>query len=615
MEVVENDTIDIKKLFFNIYDYKWVILVSMFIFGLGGTYYSYFLPNVYRAVATVKVGVDDGDYAKDVISIAMGNTARNTATEKDLILSRSLANKALKYVNFKAHYYQIKNYKSTEIYKRSPIKVSMIKGYGILFDIEIIDENSYRLILKDSSSFLDSTVRYDNIHSFGTFVKTDYFEFLIQAVSTSDIKHYQFSIDRGSKVFGTVSVQQGFNSSTVLKISVEDTVARRATEYANALAKAYVQLNIENKMQEASERLSFIDNQLTSVSSTIEVSDGHLENFRKESKIVNIEHSSASILERLEKYESELMELNIREVMLDSLYSDIKAKKKLETLSIEGIEARDSILAEIMKRLQEALVKQKVLSQDYTNLHPALIKVNKEISQLKRSIKNTVKNLVLNLDKRKSLLLASITKQNDKLQSLPQNERKFGRLERNFKMNEEIKAYLLKQQSEAKMVRESKISKNQILDFAILPFLPIKPKRMILILMSIFLGFAFGLSWAIIRIFMDTKVQTESDITGILSYPILGTIPHINEVQKTSERERIKVFESVKSSTAESFRHIRSNLEFLRKKKGPQVILLTSTVGREGKTTLTVNLAAIMSLSLKRTIILNLDFRKPTLHE
>lgn len=616
--VIQTDTtdeVDIKDLLLNIYEYKGFILLSTLVFGLISTSYAYFLPNVYRATASVQVGVDDSHYAKDVISIAMGNTARNAGTEKDLILSRSLSQKALKYIDFREHYYEIKNYKTREIYKDSPIKVNMLKGYGILLDVEIIDERSYRLTFKESSSFYNSEILYNKIHHYNEKIKTKYFELILHKVASTLSRYYQFKIDKKVSAFGSISVKQGYDSSTVLRISVDDTVALRASEYANALAKSYVQLNIENKTKEANERLSFIDKQLSSISSDIEVSDGDLENFRKESKIVDIEHISQTVLERLDRYESDLTELSIKEEMLDSFYKDIKSSKKMETLSIEGIESKDSLLAQLIKKLQEAVVKRKVFSQDYTNLHPSLIKLNQEVRQLKSSIKNTVKNLVLNLEKRKKLLKNNIQKQQEKLNLLPQRERKFGQLERNFKMNEEIKSYLLKQQSEAQMVKESKISKNKILDFALVPYAPIKPKREFIVLIGFLLGFGLGLALAFLRIFLDTKIQVESDISALVSYPIVGTIPHIDEAKKRKSSKKIKVFESVKSATAESFRHIRSNLEFLRQKKGTQVILLTSTVGREGKTTLAVNLAAIMSLSQKRTIILNLDFRKPTLHK
>ncbi|MDQ7083744.1 MAG: polysaccharide biosynthesis tyrosine autokinase [Sulfurovum sp.] len=613
VHAVEASEIDVKKLFYDVLDYKWMILLCVFLGTASGAYYAYFLPNVYRATASVKVGIDDDDYAKDVISIAMGNGARNAATEKDLLVSRMLSQKALAEVDFRTHYYEVYQYRTTEIYKNSPIEVEMKRGYGVRFTLEAIDEDSYRLLIKKKTSFLMSDIVYNKVHYYGEEINTSSFELIIYKNTRLHREVYAFMIERENKVFGQTFVSQNTQNSTVLHISVEDTVARRASEYCNALVKAYVRQNIENKTSEASERLLFINQQLSTVSKDIESSSSNIEDFRKESNIVNIVHKTQNTLARLERYESDLTELLVKEELLKLFYEEVKSNRGIETLSIEGIEDKESILSSLIIKLQNALIEKRGLSQDYTNLHPLVIKIEHKIIQLKQTITNTAKNLVHNVDKRKVLLVDMIEKQKEKLKVLPQRERTFGQLDRHFKMNEEISAYLLKQKSESEMVRASTISKNKILDLALLPVFPIKPKRQSIVFIGFFLGLFLGLAMAFLRILFNSKIQTESDITSLVEYPILGTVPYIvNQAKQSSDS--IKVFESVKSATAESFRHIRSNLEFMRKKKGTQIILLTSTIGQEGKTTLAVNLAAIMSLSQNRTIILNLDFRKPTLH-
>lgn len=610
----EEDEIDIKALFFSVYQYKLMILFFVLLFGLGSVYYAYFLPDIYRATASVKVGLDEEEYAKDVISMAMGKGAVNAATEKDLIKSRYLSQKALQKVDFRKHYYTTINFKEIELYKDSPIDVTLKLGYGISFEVEIIDNEHYRLIVKNHKRSDGSTLDYDQVHKFSQIVKTGDFELSLELKKDMKGLNYRFVVDKEKQSFGTVHVAQNLENSTILQISVEDTVPLRAKEYANALAEAYVEQNIENKTREAMQRLSFIEEQLKNVSKSIKSSANSLEDFRKESKIVNVERTSEIISSRLENYEAELMDLLVKEEMLNSFYKQVKSGKKIETLSIEGIEDKDSILAELMQKLQEAVVEQKELRQDYTNLHPLLQKLNRKIAQIKSTIINTADNLVKNVQKRKALLTENIKKQKELLNTLPENERKYGQLERKFKMNEEIRTYLLKRKAEAEMIRASTVSKNRMLDSALVPYAPIKPKRETLVLIGLFLGLVVGVIVALIRVFLDTKIQTESDISQSVEYPILGSIPHFDVVEE-SWKGKIKVFDAVKSSVAEAFRHLRSNLQFLRKQEGPQVILLTSTVGQEGKTTIAVNLGAIMSLSKKRTIIINLDMRKPTLHE
>ncbi|PTB83697.1 capsular biosynthesis protein [Sulfurovum lithotrophicum] len=610
----EEDEIDIKAWLYDIYHYKYIILFFVLLFTLASSYYAYFLPDVYRATASVKVGLDEEDYTKDVISMAMGKGAINAATEKDLIQSRYLAELALKNVDFRQHYYTIRDFKEVELYKDAPFRVEMTKGYDIPFHLYGIDSEHYRLFVDTYTLPNGKVLDYNQVHSYNESVETEDFHLKVMKKASINNEKYRFLIDKKRKSFGQVKASQNSENSTILQISVEDTVAKRAQEYANALAEAYVKQNVENKTREAVQRLSFIEAQLRTISTNIKESATDLESFRQESKIVNVNHISETIATRLDNYEADLMKIVLKEQMLNNFYTQLKSSKYIETLSIEGIEDKESILAELMQKLQDAIVKKKELREDYTNLHPLVLKVTRKIIQLKSTILNTTKNLRQNLETKKALLIKSIEKQRTILNTLPENQRKYGELERKFKMNEEISSYLMKRKSEAEMIKASTVSKNRMLDRALLPYSPIKPKRESIIIIGAFLGLLFGVLVAFISILLDTKIKDEGDISQITDYPVLGHIPHFDEVEE-GWKGKIKVFDAVKSSVAEAFRHLRSNLQFVQKSEGSQVILLTSTVGKEGKTTISVNLGAIMSLAKKRTIIINLDMRKPTLHE
>jgi capsular exopolysaccharide synthesis family protein len=610
----DEDDIHIKEIFFNLYEYKWMILFCVFLFGSVGSYYAYFLPNIYRSTASVKVGLDQEAYAKDVISMAMGKGAVNASTEKDLITSRYLSQKALEMVDFREHYYAFNDYKEEELYKKSPIKVILTKGYGLSFTLLPIDAKRFELRLENQYNEDGEELNYQKVHFYNQHINHKDFSLTVEKIKKLTHEKYRFVIDEERRAFGNIFVAQHSKNSTILQISVEDTVALRAKEYANALAQAYVNQNVENKTREAKQRLAFINNQLSTMGLNLKESSSKLEKFRKESKLVNIENKMELISEKLNRYEEELINLTIKEEMLLNFKAQLKKNIKMETLSVEGIGEKDSLLSDRMKELQSAIVEQRLLRQDYTNLHPLVIKVNAKVKQLKNNIKSTVDNLILNHQKRKRLLASNIEKAKIFLNTLPKNERTYGQLERKFKMNEELNTYLLKQKAEAEMIHASTVSKNRVIDRALCPTAPIKPKRLVFVMMGLLLGLILGVVLAFIRMAFDTKIKNENDIMALVAYPILGTIPHFDS-NEHGWKGKIKVFEAVKSSMAEAFRHLRSNIQFLDNQHNTQIILLTSTVGQEGKTTVSVNLAAIMSLAKKKTIVINLDMRKPTLHE
>jgi capsular exopolysaccharide synthesis family protein len=265
-----------------------------------------------------------------------------------------------------------------------------------------------------------------------------------------------------------------------------------------------------------------------------------------------------------------------------------------------------------MKQLQEAVLSLKLLKEDYTDIHPLVKKADRKIEQLKSVISNTVENSYKNIEKRKALLSQAIEKQEKILNTLPANERTYSQLERQFKMNNELHSYLLQQKAEQEMIKASTVSKNRILDSALLPTTHIRPKRVMMILIGTLLGFVISIVVILLKVFLDTKIKSLDDIKSRIDYPIIGSIPHISELKE--EKNKIKVFESPKSVISEAFRNMRTNIHFLAQEKESKVILVSSTVGEEGKTTVSINLGAIMSLAKKKTILVNLDMRKPTLH-
>jgi len=150
-----------------------------------------------------------------------------------------------------------------------------------------------------------------------------------------------------------------------------------------------------------------------------------------------------------------------------------------------------------------------------------------------------------------------------------------------------------------------------VVDTALYPKKKIKPKRGLIIIVGLILGLIVGIAYAFLRAFLDDTIKDEEDVSRGTSVGVVGTVPAI-----TKQKDGVlKVFESPKSRVAEAFRSIRTNLQFMAPGATSQVIAITSTVAGEGKTTVAANLGGVISMTDKRVIILNLDMRKPSLHD
>jgi len=195
------------------------------------------------------------------------------------------------------------------------------------------------------------------------------------------------------------------------------------------------------------------------------------------------------------------------------------------------------------------------------------------------------------------------------LEVLPSIQKEYLSLKRSFALNEKFYSYLLEKKTETEMKKAVTVSQNRIIDLSLLPRTPVKPKRKLIIAVGIILGLIFGLVLSFILEFLDEKIHTIQDLEKLTYLPILGDIPHY----KNANKLRQIVVSIPKSAISESFRSIRTNLQFMLQSEH-KIISVTSTVAGEGKTFVSSNLAYMLSLIDEKVVIINFDLRKPTLH-
>lgn len=587
-----------------------IALITL-LFAAGTYLYLYFKPNIYETYATVEVGKSDNG-KKDILSQL--SESMSLDTEIDIIKSRFVMQKALKEVNYTHHYYAVEHYRERELYKHSPILVELTRGYGIRFKLYPEDKTHFRLEAEGKDR--DGKWKYEKVHAFAETVKTPRFELTVRQKEGVPLsaKEYRFKVltplDAVITAMHGIDVQTSQSYSNILKIVNRDNVPLRAQEVVNALARAYLQQNIEQKAEQASKMLEFIDRQLIKINENLKDAAFKLENYKKSSSTAELSTKTKLIITKMSDYESRLVDISIEERMLDTLYKQVRSGKHLETLSVAGLKLQDPTLSQLIKELQDAVIKKKILRKDYTESFPGIKKLNTEIAQLKHIITKTIKNLKQNVSERKKLIQKSLNKHEKRLKELPENERIYGRLERNFEVNQKIYSYLLEKRAETGIIKASTVSKNRIIDEALKPNVPVAPKRTKILILGTLGGLLLGIMIAFLRSFLDDRIESEEDVRDICDYPVLGVVPHIRK-----GAELPKVFEAPKSAVAEAFRNLRSNLQYLRTADGTHVVVITSTVGGEGKTTVGINLAGIVSMSGKRTLLVNMDMRKPTLHK
>ncbi|MGG7036996.1 MAG: polysaccharide biosynthesis tyrosine autokinase, partial [Flavobacterium sp.] len=201
----------------------------------------------------------------------------------------------------------------------------------------------------------------------------------------------------------------------------------------------------------------------------------------------------------------------------------------------------------------------------------------------------------------------------DEISKLPDSKQEWLKLSRKYNLSDNIYNTFLQKRSESAIVKAANLSDIQIID-------PAKdvgggllgPKTSVNYVLAFFLGILIPLLVVFFIFFINNTIQNVDDISNLTQIPIIGIVG----VKNTESN--LTVFEKPKSSLSESFRSIRSSLQFLYKKQnieGAKVLMLTSSVGGEGKTFCSINIATVFALSEKKTIILGLDLRRPKIYD
>lgn len=628
---VDDDEIDIREVFGVLHRYKWSIMVITLLFLVGSVVFVYFKPNIYQSSATLKIPVSEKPASmlsgtEDLLSMALASTTIGTKEDEfALIKSRFLAEKALESLDINTRYFVIKHYKKIELYRKSPIVVSvewMDKSlYGRPIKVIPVDKEHFRMVIHPSikekilktlgvnlTNQATEPVDLDQTYRYGEKITTPWFALNVQKIFEPDNLPYLFTYTPNKKMYSfiqeNIQTQSLSKMGSVISVAFLDNVPLRAKEIVDAILKAYNEEKIRLKTESANKTLQFIDRQLEAIHRTLQKSASKLEEYKATHVVMNVGSKAEVATTQMSDLETKLYEVNTQLSILSNLYNYIKNNKNLDGIDISAAQLVGPAITDLITKLQEAVTLRKSLLVDYTEMHPDVIKVTEQIQQLRQMLIATLKSTINGLKTRKQELEKELNRYKETLKSLPKEEQRLVQLTRDFMVNEKIYSYLLQKRAETAIIEASKVSDVQVLDPAIVPDKPVKPKRLLIVLVGLILGFIVGIALAFLRNFLDNTIKSAEDVEKLTQLPIYGVIPRFNPKKKEKP-----------AAYYEAFRVIRTNLEFLADTGRSKLVTITSSVPKEGKTTVTTELGRIIAKSEKRTILLDLDMRRSKLHK
>ena len=595
-----------------------LFFLSLFVFLT--VVYLYFSEKVYVSEAKIEI-VSTPSVKEEGVSVNEEQKI-NIDTEIDKIQSRKVVSQALEKLGEDVRYYKKVFLKEVEVYKDAPFKVKVLSVkspeiYSFKFELTPVSSDSFQL--KTEESLLEKIKGKKGFYVNGKFRYNQPIDLKFATVEIEKTKDfsgtYTFELvnkeDLIDQALGNLDVNKTSKYSTVLEITYRDNIPLRAKEFIDNLILVYVEDSAKGRTKEIKQKLKFINSQLKIVSKNLKNSEVNLETFKKRNNIIDISSEAKVTIQKLSEFDKEYAKLRIEKKILDFVYNQLLSQND-KTINLYGI--KDPVLVSLVEEYNRLLTKKKALLVDYTEYHPDVEKVNAEIERVKKGILKSVSNLKSEIEERLAGTKAVISRYESFLRGLPEKEKEYIRIKRNYAINEKIYSYLVQKKLETSLAEISALAGVRIIDEASLPKVPVKPKTNFILLLGVLMGFMFGTAYGYVRDMFEDKLKYIDEVERLISVPVVGIIPHL---KKKEIEEAIDLTKAKDAKVLKIFRIIRANLQLLfRNHKRPQVITITSSENDEGKTTVSANLGIAFELVTdEKIVIVDLNFRNPKIHK
>lgn len=415
-----------------------------------------------------------------------------------------------------------------------------------------------------------------------------------------------------------IRAQEVGNRTGIIRVAIADTDPERARAIIEALCAAYLDQSVSYKTEEARNTLEFIDQQLETVRDALNRAEKSVEEYQTEHGIAGLSLGGEAILTKVVETETILAALELR---IDQIgYAlEVLDRGVGENMALPAID--DPAITPLLDQIVQLEAERVRMSSEYIDNSLPLETLQHGLFILRQNLRSTLENARQKIDNEKNSLQKLLARYESELRKLPASERELARLTRLSEVNAGIYTYLLEKREEARIIRASTTSNISVIDPAVTPRYPIKPNKKKNILLGLIFGALLGVGLAFFIDYFQDVIKDGEMASRLLGWPVLAVIPHIGAGNKhrngedRSLRTRTLITSiDPKSPPAEAFRSLRTALHFVQHTSGNRVLLVTSSVPGEGKTTIAANLAETLAQAGRRVLLIGCDLRRPTLH-
>jgi capsular exopolysaccharide synthesis family protein len=432
---------------------------------------------------------------------------------------------------------------------------------------------------------------------------------------------------------------QRVRGTDVIVLSSQGSTADQAAQNANAVARGFVEWDLEARRSQASAGAQFIEGQQAKVGQQLREAENALAAYKVSGGQVSLSQQTSIAVEKVAEFEAQRRVAAAERQATEASLRQARASLAQQSLQIPtGMTvSEDPVVAQLRQQLAQLEVQMAGLREQFTDRHPQIVAVRAQIEQVKarlrsqtaqriasqtiapNPLRDVVANQIVSLQVQREALAAResayariVDRYLRDAKSLPPQEIQLARLARNVTVAEQTFLLLAQRLQEAKIAEASIVGDIRIVDAAVPSNNPIRPRPQVDALLGLALGLLLGIGASYGLETLDTTFKSPEDVERLLGLPVLAIIPQWRK-QAKDERLPLMMDQQRRSPFAEAFRHLRTNLLYISPDRPLRTIEVTSPGPGEGKSTAASNLAAAFAQVGKKVWLVECDLRKPSL--
>jgi tyrosine-protein kinase Etk/Wzc len=612
------------------YIYHWPLFFIGIIIALAGAYlYLYSANPVYEISATILVKDEkkSPQQEKSVLpELDQTSSPKNAETEIEILKSKKLISEVVNQLQLWISYKEDGGLKKQDLYESSPVRFTLIRKTGSMSGQKL------NIQIKDKKTFL-----FKNAHgqfqevSFNTPLKSAFGSWTLKQTSFTDQyvgTSLTINLNDADKVANdyvkTLDAHLLDKLAPTIGLFITDEVPQRGINFLDNLILAYNQAASEEEKRTTKGTIDFIDNRLASLTGELSHAEKNVEGYRSSQGITDISSQSKVYLENVQSNGVKLNDVNIQLQIIDGIEQYVNSTSENATAPAT-IGITDPALNNLVEKLSELQLKKSALLATTPEGNPMFEPLNKQINLTKASIRQIVQGIKSSLLNSKQGLQSFGNKSESSIKDIPGQERQFVDMKRQQSIKENLYVYLLQKREELALSYASTFVDARVVDNANVGDIT-WPRKPFVFSVALLLGLFVPFTIIYSRNSFNNKIAQRREIENALNVPILGELSY-----KDLDGDPI-VVTNRHHLLGEQFRALRTNLHYAHTKENQnhsthlsgslnvgssylpaegRVTLFTSSVSKEGKSFVSVNVAASLAASGRKTVVLEMDLRKP----